>query len=66
MSYTQLLQVMAASCLMTVAFMLVLRSFRQRLNRWFQRYLPPRYLQPRGVRRRTPVVPAVRNADEQS
>lgn len=66
MNYTQLLQVIAGSCLMTVAFMLVLRSLRHRLDRWLQRYLSPRYLQPRGVRRRTPAAPFVSDADEQS
>ena len=33
MMYVQLLQVIAASCLMTLAMMLVLRSFLQRFNR---------------------------------
>jgi cellulose biosynthesis operon protein BcsF/YhjT len=62
MSYVQLLQVIAASCLMTVALMLVLRSFLQRFNRLLQRYLSPRYLQPRGVRRRKPVSPVESDA----
>ena len=52
MKYAELLQVIAASCLMTVALMLVLGRFHLNLKLWFQRYLPPRYLKPRGVRRR--------------
>ena len=66
MSYVQLLQVIAASCLMTVAIMLVLRSFLQRFNRLLQQYLSPRYLQPRGVRRRKPVSPFESDALEPS
>jgi cellulose biosynthesis operon protein BcsF/YhjT len=66
MNYVQLLQVIAASCLMTVALMLALRSLLQRFNRLLQRYLSPRYLQPRGVRRRKPVSPVERDAHEPS
>jgi hypothetical protein len=51
---------------MTVALMLVLRSLLQRINRGLQRYLPPRYLQSRGVRRRKPVAPVVSDEHEQS
>ncbi|MCK8657314.1 MULTISPECIES: cellulose biosynthesis protein BcsF [Pseudomonas] len=46
--------------------MLVLRSFLQRFNRLLQRYLSPRYLQPRGVRRRKPVSPVESDAHEPS
>lgn len=66
MNYTQLVQVIAASCLMTVALMLVLRSLLKRINRELQRYLPPRYLQSRGVRRRKPVAPVASDVHEQS
>ncbi|MBD8496619.1 cellulose biosynthesis protein BcsF [Pseudomonas syringae] len=54
MSYPQLLQVMAVSVLLTVALILLLRSVRHRLARWWQTCLPPRHLKPRGVRRRAP------------
>ncbi|MHA6136376.1 cellulose biosynthesis protein BcsF [Pseudomonas mohnii] len=64
MNYAQLLQVIAASCLMTVAFMLALRSLLQRFNRLLQQYLSPRYLQPRGVRRRKSVSPVESDAHE--
>ena len=64
MNYAQLLQVIAASCLVTVAIMLVLRKLQQCVQRWLQRYLPPRYLKPRGVRRRAPATPEVSAADE--
>jgi cellulose biosynthesis operon protein BcsF/YhjT len=66
MNYSQLLQTIAATCLMTVALMLVLRSLLQRFNRGLQRYLQPRFLQPRGVRRRKPVSPVVSDVHEQS
>jgi cellulose biosynthesis operon protein BcsF/YhjT len=65
MNFTQLLQVIAASCLMTVAAMLVLRSLVQRINRGLQRYMQPRYLQSRGVRRRKPAASVVSDAHEQ-
>ncbi|MBT9574316.1 cellulose biosynthesis protein BcsF [Pseudomonas umsongensis] len=65
MNYTQLLQVIAGSCLMTVALMLVLRSLSKRINRELQRYLSPRYLQTRGVRRRKPVAPVASDVHEQ-
>lgn len=56
MIYTQLLQVIAVSCLFTLALVLVLSSGYRRLALWFQRYLPPRYLKPYGVRRRAPAA----------
>lgn len=52
MIYTQLLQVIAASCLLTLALTLFLSRTHQRVTQWFQRHLPPRYLKPYGVRRR--------------
>lgn len=66
MSFLQLLQVIAASCLLTVALMLVLRSTHQRLNAWLQSHLLPRYLKPCGVRRRQPAPPIVSDAHEGS
>jgi cellulose biosynthesis operon protein BcsF/YhjT len=64
MMYSQLLQVIAASCLMTLALMLLLRAVRQHLQRWFQRLLSPRYLKPCGVRRRAPAAPAPSDTHE--
>ena len=64
MNFVQLLQVIAATCLLTVAFMLVMRTLQQRVQRWLQRYLPPRYLKPRGVRRRAPASPTVSETHE--
>ncbi|MDG6400108.1 cellulose biosynthesis protein BcsF [Pseudomonas quasicaspiana] len=66
MKYAELLQVIAASCLMTVALMLVLGRFHLSLKLWFQRYLPPRYLKPRGVRRRVSAAPTVGDAHDPS
>ena len=57
MMYSQLLQVIAASCLMTLALVLLLRAVEQRALRWFRRHLSPRYLKPCGVRRRAPQAP---------
>lgn len=53
MIYTQLLQVIFASCLLTLALTLFLSRTHQRATQWFQRHLPPRYLKPYGVRRRS-------------
>ena len=64
MNCVPLLQVIAAACLLTVAFMLVMRNLQQRVQRWLQRYLPPRYLKPRGVRRRAPASPTVSETHE--
>lgn len=66
MNFTELLQVIAVSCLLTVAFMLALHRFQQSLKLWFQRYLPPRYLKPRGVRRRVPAPASVSDAHDPS
>lgn len=66
MNYAELLQAIAASCLFTVASMLVLGRFHLSLKLWFQRYLPPRYLKPRGVRRRVSTAPTVSDAHDQS
>ena len=64
MMYSQLLQVIAASCLMTVALVLLLRAVRQRALRWSLRHLSPRYLKPCGVRRRATQAPAASDTDE--
>ena len=64
MMYSQLLQVIAASCLMTLALMLLLRAVRQHLQRWFRRLLSPRYLKPCGVRRRAPAASATSDTHE--
>ena len=64
MNFAQLLQVIAATCLLTVAFMLVMRALQQRVQRWLQRYLPPRYLKARGIRRRAPASPTVSETHE--
>lgn len=66
MNYPQLLQVIAVSVVLTVALILLLRSVRQTLARWWQTHLPPRHLKPRGVRRRLPVVPARSDANDPS
>ncbi|WP_095098643.1 cellulose biosynthesis protein BcsF [Pseudomonas sp. Irchel 3A5] len=66
MNYAELLQVIAATCLMTVALMLVLGRFHLSLKLWFQRYLPPRYLKPHGVRRRVSTAPTVSDAHDPS
>ncbi|HCS41857.1 MAG TPA: cellulose biosynthesis protein BcsF [Pseudomonas sp.] len=64
MMYSQLLQVIAASCLMTLALVLLLRAVQQRLQRWSRRHLSPRYLKPCGVRRRAPAAQAASDTDE--
>ncbi|MBC3956918.1 cellulose biosynthesis protein BcsF [Pseudomonas triticifolii] len=66
MTFIQLVQVMAASCLLTIASMLMLRRFRHHLTRWLEQQLPPRHLKFRGVRRRVPAAPVVNDADEPS
>ena len=65
MNYAQLLQVMSVSVLLTVALLLLLRSVRQRLARWWQTCLPPRHLKPRGVRRRQSADAAGSDVHEQ-
>lgn len=66
MNYPQLLQVIAVSVVLTVALILLLRSVGQRLIHWWQNHLPPRYLKPRGVRRRLPVAPARSDVNDPS
>ncbi|UZE21533.1 cellulose biosynthesis protein BcsF [Pseudomonas sp. B21-056] len=60
MSYHELLQVIAASSLLTLALTLLLRAFWRQGWDWLQSLLPPRYLKPRPVLRRAsaPVPPS--------
>lgn len=51
MSYFELLQVIAASCLLTLALSLLSRIFWRQGRAWFQGLLPPRYLKAHRVPR---------------
>jgi hypothetical protein len=66
MMYSQLLQVILASCLLTMASMLMLRSARKRMVLWFEQQLSPRHLKFHGIRHRTPTAPVVNKTDEPS
>lgn len=66
MNYPQLLQVIAVSVVLTVALILLLSSVRKTLAHWWQTHLPPRYLKPRGVRRRLPAAPARNDVNDPS
>lgn len=52
MSYSELLQVIAASSLLTLASTLLLRGFWRQGRAWLQCFLPPRYLKSRRAPRR--------------
>ncbi|MFJ2363450.1 cellulose biosynthesis protein BcsF [Pseudomonas sp. NPDC087697] len=55
MSYSELIQVIGLSSLLTLALIVVLTRFGRHLLAFVQSLLPPRYLKSRGVRRRAPV-----------
>lgn len=52
MNYDELLQVIAASSLLTLALILLLRGFWRKGRTWLQGFLAPRYLKPHRVSRR--------------
>lgn len=54
MTYSDLLQVIAASSLLTLTMALFISRFSQRIKHELERYAAPRYLKSRGVRRRKP------------
>lgn len=54
MNYDELLQVIAASSLLTLALTLLVRDFWRRGRDWLQCLLAPRYLKPHRVSRRAP------------
>ncbi|GID08689.1 cellulose biosynthesis protein BcsF [Pseudomonas sp. 008] len=54
MSYSELLQVIGLSSLLTLALILVLARVGRHLLDVVQGFLPPRYLKSGGVRRRAP------------
>ena len=59
MNYSDALQLIGATCLLTVPLGLLLGHLGGRLPGLFERWLPPRYLQAHPVRRRRPAdVPA--------
>ncbi|MCY1393904.1 celllulose biosynthesis operon protein BcsF/YhjT [compost metagenome] len=53
MNFTELLQVVAVSSFLTLALVLLLCSLWRRMKAGSRRLLPPRYLQSKGVRRRS-------------
>ncbi|WP_455920825.1 cellulose biosynthesis protein BcsF [Pseudomonas putida] len=55
MSYSDLLQVIGLTSLLTLALVVTLMRCGRHLRATVQSLLPPRYLKPRGVRRRAPV-----------
>ena len=54
MSYSELIQVIGLSSLLTLAQIVVLISFGRRFLTVVKGLLPPRYLKSRGVRSRAP------------
>ncbi|PBJ12991.1 hypothetical protein BSF43_19460 [Pseudomonas ogarae] len=54
MSYSELIQVIGLSSLLTLALIVVLIRFGRHFLSVVQGLLPPRYLKSRGVRRRAP------------
>lgn len=64
MTFFELVQLVALTCVVTV----LLTLFAQRIRAWFkhhfEHYLPPRYLKSRGVRRRAPASPTPSAPDE--
>ncbi|MEZ1438673.1 cellulose biosynthesis protein BcsF [Pseudomonas shirazica] len=52
MNFVQLLQVVGITALVTLALALLLLRLRATLRGWLRRRLPPRYLNPLGVRHR--------------
>lgn len=55
MNYSELIQVIGLSSLLTLALIVILIRFGRYFLSVVQGLLPPRYLKSRGVRRRTPV-----------
>lgn len=64
MTFMELVQVIALTCGVTVLLTLFAQRIRLHLKARFEQYLPPRYLKPRGVRRRAPASPSMRAPDE--
>lgn len=55
MNFSQLLQVVAVSSVLTLALVLLLVNLWRRIKSGSHRILPLRYLKSKGVRRRSPV-----------
>ena len=64
MTFLELLDVIALTCVVTILLTLFWQRIPMYLKSHFEQYLSPRYLKSRGVRRRAPASPAQRTPDE--
>lgn len=64
MTLLELLNLILLTSGLTFALIVFSRRLRLRLKRYFEHYLPPRYLKARGVRRRPPASPSQSKPDE--
>ena len=64
MTFAELIDVIALTCVVTVLLTLFSQRIRMALKNHFGQYLSPRYMKSRGVRRRVPASPAQRTPDE--
>ena len=64
MTFFELIDVIALTCVVTVLLTLFWQRIRRFLKNHFEQYLSPRYMKSCGVRRRTPASPAQRTPDE--
>ena len=64
MTFLELLDVIALTCIVTVLLTLFSQRIRTFVKNHIEQYLPPRYLKSRGVRRRAPASPSLRAPDE--
>ena len=64
MTFLELIDVIALTCVVTVLLTLFWQRIRLFLKSHFEQYLSPRYMKSRGVRRRAPASPAQSTPDE--
>ena len=64
MTFLELIDVIALTCVVTVLLTLFWQRIRMFLKNHFEQYLSPRYMKSFGVRRRMPTSPAQRTPDE--
>ena len=64
MTFAELLDVIALTCVVTILLTLFSQRIRLYLKNHFGQYLSPRYMKSRGVRRRAPASSSQRTPDE--
>lgn len=64
MTLVDLMTVIALTCMFSVVLTLIAKRFAKFFGDYLERWLPPRYLKSRGIRKRSPAPASLSAPDE--